>query len=314
LALAIAYLLDPVIRWLVSRGWSRLGSLVAIYLALGGGAVGLLLFFIPQLLAQLTELAAALPRLFWSLEALLARLEAGYTRTPLPEAARDAIDRGLRDLERTLVQGVDLALAGLGLAVTTTFSLILAPVIAFYLLRDIDRVKVSVLGLITLRTRAEVLGLLREIDAVLGAFVRGQLLIAAMTGLMSAFALFLLGLDFALLLGLFIGVTNIIPYLGPILGAIPPVILAVAESPGLAVKTVIVLVAIQQLETAVIQPRVLGGSVGLHPVLVIFAVLAGARLGGVPGILLAVPVVAVAKVLLLYSHRWWRSGGSGGTP
>ncbi|HSW10476.1 MAG TPA: AI-2E family transporter [Bacillota bacterium] len=311
LALAIAYLLDPIIRWLVGRGLSRLAALVVIYLTLGGGTAGLLLFLIPQLLAQLTELAADLPRLIWTLETLLARLEAGYTRTPLPEAARQAIDQGLRDLERTLVQGVEVALAGLGVVVTTAFSLILAPVIAFYLLRDIDRLKVSVLDLISGRARAEVLGLLREIDGVLGAFVRSQLLIAGMTGLVSALALFALGLDFALLLGLFIGVTNVIPYLGPILGAIPAVILAMAESPGLAVKTVIALTAIQQLETAVIQPRVVGGSVGLHPVLVIFAVLAGARLAGVPGVLLAVPVAAVAKVLLLYLHRWWRAGSRG---
>jgi len=311
LALALAYLLDPIIRWLAGRGLSRLAALAVTYLTLGGGTAGLLLFLIPQLLAQLTELAADLPRLIWTLEALLTRLEAGYTRTPLPEAARQAVDQGLRDLERTLVQGVEVALAGLGVVVTTAFSLILAPVIAFYLLRDIDRLRLSALDLIPEQARAEVLGLLREIDAVLGAFVRSQLLIAGMTGLVSALALFALGLEFALLLGLFIGVTNVIPYLGPILGAIPAVILAMAESPGLAVKTVVALTVIQQLETAVLQPRVVGGSVGLHPVLVIFAVLAGARLAGAPGVLLAVPVAAVAKVLLLYLHRWWRAGSRG---
>jgi len=297
LALALTYLLDPPVRYLVRRGLSRLAALVILYLVLGLLAAVLFYFLVPGFVAQLSRLADEVPRYGRQLQEWVSRVQRDYTRAPLPDALREAVDQGIRDLQDGLLRGVESVLGGMASLLTGLFSLLLAPVLAFYLLRDLDRLKHGALTLIPPAARAEALGLLREIDASLGGFVRGQLLVAAVTGLLSAVALSLLGVNFSVLLGLFIALTDVIPYVGPILGAVPAVAIALLQSPVLALKVVAALVLVQQFEAAVVHPRIVGTTVGLHPLTVIFAVLAGVRLRGAVGLVLAVPVAAVFGVL-----------------
>ncbi|MDQ7793067.1 MAG: AI-2E family transporter [bacterium] len=303
IALALTYLLDPLIRQLVRRGLSRLGALVAVYSALTLIAVAIVHFLVPSFVIQVNRLADDIPHYMLQVQEWAAELQAGYTRTPLPDAVRQVVDQAVNDLEATLLRVVERLVGGLAALLGGMFSLVLAPILAFYLLRDLDRLKVSVLGFIPAGTRGEILCLLREIDSCVGGFVRGQLLVAVITGFLSMVALALLGVNFSILLGLFIAVTDIIPYVGPVLGAIPALALALLDSPLKALQVVAALAAVQQLEAVVVQPRVVGRTVGLHPILVIFAVLAGARLRGAIGLLLAVPVVAVAGVLWRYLYR-----------
>lgn len=154
--------------------------------------------------------------------------------------------------------------------------------------------------MIPLSKRSELLQLWEEIDEVLINFIIGNLTVALLVGSCTAFGLAMIGMDFPLLLGIITGITNIIPYFGPVIGGIPAVLLALLKSQKLAFYVIIVIVVVQQLESNFISPKVLGKSVGLHPLIVIFILLAGGELGGIVGMLIAVPLTAVLKIIVTY--------------
>ncbi|MEW6230265.1 MAG: AI-2E family transporter, partial [Bacillota bacterium] len=150
------------------------------------------------------------------------------------------------------------------------------------------------------RWRSEVVGLLIEMDHALGSFIRGQLLVSGIVGVLISLGLSIIGVDFALVIGLLAGIFDIIPYFGPVIGAVPAIALALLKSPVLVIYVVVLFVVVNQIESAIVGPNILGEQIGLHPVAVIFAILAGGHLFGVTGVLLAVPVAAIIKVFLRY--------------
>ena len=174
------------------------------------------------------------------------------------------------------------------------------------LLLDLKTIKACVYRVFPRDSKSEWWDLMDSLDAVLNGFVRGQVIIAVLVGLMSALALTILGVRFALILGLIAGVFELVPYFGPVLGALPAVSLALLESPLLALKVTVAFIVIQQVESAILSPKIMGDRVGLHPVAVILAVLVGGHLFGFWGIVLAVPGAALAKVLLVAACAFLR--------
>lgn len=138
----------------------------------------------------------------------------------------------------------------------------------------------------------------REINDILSNFIQGQLLTAAIIGVMETVALFIVGVKYAPILGIIGGISNIIPYFGPFIGAIPAVAVALIDSPVKVLWTVVAFVIIQQIDNMFISPKIIEGRLGLHPVTTILAVLVGEEFFGIIGMLLAVPVTAVIKVIL----------------
>lgn len=177
-------------------------------------------------------------------------------------------------------------------------NLLLIPVITFYLLRDWDDLVRGVHALLPRRFEPTIARLARESDAMLGAFMRGQLMVMLGLGLIYTVGLWLVGLDFALLIGMLAGMVSFVPYLGLILGIILAGIAAVLQFQGLGPLPWVALVFVvgQLAEGAVLTPRFVGGNIGMHPVAVIFAVMAGGHLYGFFGVLMALPVAAVAMV------------------
>ena len=142
-----------------------------------------------------------------------------------------------------------------------------------------------------------------EMDNSLGSFIRGQLLISAIVGILIAVGLSIMGVDFALIIGLIAGIFNIVPYFGPIIGAVPAVVFALLKSPLTAVYVVLLFAVVNQVESSIISPNILGEHVGLHPVTVIFSIISGGYLFGILGVILAVPVTSIVKVTLRYVHN-----------
>jgi predicted PurR-regulated permease PerM len=179
-------------------------------------------------------------------------------------------------------------------------NLVIIPVVMFYLLRDFDAINNKLLALVPPRLQAKVEEVMRDIDQVLSRFVRGQLMVAGLMGLMYSAGLFLCDTPMSLSLGMMAGLFNIVPYLGLILGLVPSVLLTYIDSQEwLSVVSVVGVFAIAQaIEGMVITPRVVGDNIGLHPVAVILAVLLGGELFGITGMILGVPGVAVINVLL----------------
>jgi predicted PurR-regulated permease PerM len=187
-------------------------------------------------------------------------------------------------------------------------NLVLIPVVTFYLLRDWDKLVEGIRTLIPRKAEPVVSSLFREIEDVLGAFIRGQLMVMIALGLIYSVGLWAVGLELALIIGMGAGLLSIVPYLGTFVGVIAAVIAAVFQFQDV-LHTVLVLAVFgigQSLEGMVLTPKLVGDRVGLHPVAGIFAVLAGGQLFGFLGILLALPVASALNVLVSYMHQKYR--------
>jgi len=185
-------------------------------------------------------------------------------------------------------------------------------VIAFYLLKDLEYFKGlyhECTELLFNRSHNRKLtGFLTDINGVVASFIRGQLLVALIIGVISSIALYMVGLDYAVLIGMFAGLCNIIPYFGPILGSVVAVIVAlIGGSPMKAVIAVAALVVVQQLDGNIISPKIVGDSVGLHPVFIMLSIIIGGSLFGLVGMLLAVPTAGIIKLILIRSIDLYRS-------
>ncbi len=180
---------------------------------------------------------------------------------------------------------------------------ILAPIIAFYLLVDLPHLRQVAESLVPERNRAEVQVVAHRLNRAIGGFFRGQLVVALIVGTMVSIGLAILGLPFWLLVGMIAGIFNMIPLIGPYIGAIPGIIIALTtRDVGTAVWVVVIMVVAQQIDNHLITPNVMQRVVKLHPAAVMLALLAGGTIAGFLGLLLAVPTAAVLKIL--GSHLW----------
>lgn len=212
-------------------------------------------------------------------------------------------------------KGVDVAnwISGFGGNVLNIF---LGSVIAFYLLKDQEffiGLWKRMLSIILPRSaNSKLMDILSDIHLVVSRFFRGQLLDGLIVGVLSSIGLFIIGVDFAIFIGMFAGIANVIPYFGPIIGVVPAVIMALLDGNlTQALLSIVVLLGIQQVDGAVIAPRVVGNSVGLHPVFVLLAVIIGGKYLGIIGMLIAVPIAAILKLFIvkLYHSKYYEHEG-----
>lgn len=296
LAVALAYLLEPWVNYLQRLGLSRTWAILSLYAAGLGAFIVFTLYAAPGLQREIKSLAANLPGYARKLEAMLDT----YHRAELP-ATLTAVLRQVEDrLEAVLINGARQFAAALVGLVSQLLNIVLVPVIAFYLLRDKELIVRNLEKSLPLPWREELIPLGATINQILLGFVQGRLLMAGIVGALTSLGLAVVNMDFALILGFLAGIAEIIPYFGPILGAIPALLLALAEGGYMPLYVAAVLMIVQQVESNLIAPKILGDSVGLHPLVVIFALLAGGYLWGVVGLVVAVPLAGITRVLLVY--------------
>ncbi len=147
---------------------------------------------------------------------------------------------------------------------------------------------------------------LRDVDTSLGGYIRGQLLLCATISVLAALLFWLFGMKYPLVLGTIIGITNVIPYFGPIIGAIPAIIIAATMSGKMVMTVVIIVLVLQFLEGNVFSPLIVGKSLHMHPLFIMLALLAGEELGGIMGMILSIPILAVLKVIILHARVHFR--------
>lgn len=311
-AVMLAYVADPLVDRL--QGWKlpRTMAVVLVFVLLTFVALLLLLVLIPLIEEQVRVLVQKLPRYIDWLQAeglpwLTARLGLAETTLEL-DTLKTAIQKNWQQaggIAREMLGSVSRS--GLAL-VGWIANLLIMVVVTFYLLRDWEPLLERIRALLPRRSEQTVVRLARQSDEVLGAFLRGQLLVMLALGLIYSLGLSLLGLDFALLIGAIAGLISFVPYLGTIVGILLALIAALVQfqDPMYLVYVGIVFGIGQVLEGTVLTPLLVGDRIGMHPVAVIFAVLAGGQLFGFIGVLLALPVAAVAMVLLRYAHEQYR--------
>lgn len=302
----LAYLGDPIADKLEEWGLSRAAAVSICFAVLTLIFSIMLLIIAPMLLDQIKVLAALMPEIAnWIRTIALPTIN---DRTGLAletwnlAALSEEIDwASTGGIARALLEKVTSSTFAL---VGFTANLLLIPVVTFYLLRDWD-VLIERIGLLIprqyIKTASSLAG---ECHSVLGAFIRGQLIVMAALGLIYATGLSLLGLKLGLVIGLVAGLGSLVPYLGTIIGVALAMVAAFFQFDGIwpLVGVAAVFIVGQVLEGSVLTPLLVGDRIGLHPVAVIFAVLAGGQLFGFTGVLLALPVAAVIMVLLRHMH------------
>ncbi len=312
IAAALAYLGDPILDWLQRYRLSRTAGVVVVFAGLSLINLLGLLLMLPMLQDQILLFLNNLPSyLQWVYGLLQPWLG------PLAPEGQTWDAATLRSLISEHINGSGGIAAALwsslsrpGLVLMTFIgNVILVPVITFYLLRDWDRLVKHIRDLLPRRVLPTVTTLAAEADTVLSAFIRGQLLVMLALGILYSVGLWLVGLDLALLIGMAAGMVSFVPYLGFIVGLLSASIAILVQTqefmPLLWVLTVFGVGQI--LESSVLTPLLVGDRIGLHPVAVIFAVLAGGQLFGFMGVMLALPTAAVIAVLLRHARQHWLS-------
>ncbi len=307
----LAYIGDPIADKLEARGMTRTLSVVTVFSVLTLVLLILLLILIPSVQGQVKLLISHIPRyIAWLQEQGLPALGTllGYAEEEF----------GVGELKSYLgdMQGAGGALgkllALLGHSGQTLLhwvaNLTLIPVVTFYMLRDWDLIVARVQELLPRYLEPRITRLARESDEVLGAFFRGQLLVMLALGTLYSIGLAMVGLDLSLLIGMLAGLVSFVPYLGAITGILVAGLAAIMQFHDLLHLVLVALVfgVGQAVEGMLLTPLLVGEKIGLHPVAVLFAVLAGGQLFGFFGILLALPVAAVVMVLLRYAHQRYR--------
>jgi predicted PurR-regulated permease PerM len=308
----IGYLGDPLVDRVEARGGNRTLGVALVFLMFTGIFVLGMFFAIPMLLQQVDGFIASIPKVYgWLRDVALPWLQ---SRTPVTDRLLPEIDWSAELLSnwqslgkvtaKTVSQltgsGMDLLL---GLA-----NAALVPVVAFYLMRDWDAIIERSVSLLPRDWQGGTRNMMGEADEVVGAFLRGQFVVMCALGAMYATGLALVGVDLALLLGLIAGLASIVPYLGFIVGITASLIAAYLQfQDWLPLLYVAGVFGVGQLvESMVLTPVLVGDRIGLHPVAVIFALMAGGQLAGFVGVVVALPVAAVIMVFARHAVNHYR--------
>ena len=303
MAIFFAYLIYPVIRWL-NRRLPLILSILIVYAVIAAIVAVGLTYLIPAISNEVTTLSRDWPAIQSKLTASVQNPHSKLFMH-LPPALRDQIAR-LPQAVTIWMQTHGMAAAGNAImvligTVAIIGACIAVPVLAAYLLYDSETIKRFFMGFVPSRRREKTLELLSELEQVVGGFIRGQLLVGASVGTLIAVGLMLVGEPYAILIGVAAGALDLIPYIGPVIAAIPALTIAfVSGGLHLAVLVAVVFVVANQIEGHVIAPNIISRTIQLSPSAVVIAILIGGELDGVLGMFMAVPVAGIIRVLLLH--------------
>ncbi|WP_047981411.1 AI-2E family transporter [Ornithinibacillus contaminans] len=299
IACFIAYLLYPIVQKIHLYNIPRSIAILLIYFLFFGG-VGYLVYRVyPAVVHQLRDLDEYLPQLVEMYQSLVYQL---YESTSfLPETVHDKISETIQSIEMSLDGIIGNLIGGVTKIFDMVILITIIPVLVFYFLKDYDKIRRYISRYIPSKYRNNASNLVHAVDEGLGNYIRGQLLVCLFIVITSYVIFQLLGLKYALLLALFMGLMNIIPYFGPIIGAIPAVLIALTISGKMVAYVLIGVFVIQLIESNLLSPYIVGRSTRIHPVAIIFVLLFGSKLGGIVGMIFAVPLLTILNVVIKHA-------------
>ena len=309
----LAYLGDPIVDRLEAVGASRTLSVGLVFLAMLVLGVGAVVIILPALQSQVTVLIQKIPMaLEWLQSNLLPRVSSllggAELHIDIPAVKKTLLSHW-QDVGSVATNLMTHIGRSSQMLIGWVTYLLLIPVVTFYLLRDWDLLVAEIHDLLPRTIEPRVVALAKEIDDVLAEFLRGQLTVMLALAIVYVFGLWLVGLELAFVVGMTAGLVSFVPYLGVIVGVVLAVFAALVQFPDwLHLLGVAAVFGVGQvLEGMVLSPLLVGDRIGLHPVAVIFAVMAGGQLFGFLGVLLALPVAAIIVVLLRHSKQEYQS-------
>ncbi|WP_163537846.1 AI-2E family transporter [Gracilibacillus sp. YIM 98692] len=290
----IAYLLHPVVEKIHHYHIPRPVAILIIYFLFFAGTGLGIYYSLPVFIHQLRELQSNIPQFMDAYRSFVYNI---YSQTSfLPEEFHDRLDVLFHDAEDTLGDRVTGFVKNIPMLFDIFVMLAVIPILAFYFLKDYQILGRGILRVIPSKFQDFTKTLAKKIEDSLGQYLRGQILVCFLVGFVSFLLLKWIGMNYALILGIIIGLTNFIPYFGPILGAIPTVLIALTISTKMVIYVIGVVLVVQILEGNLLSPFIVGKSIHIHPVYLIFALFLAAKVAGIIGMLLAIPLLAIGRV------------------
>lgn len=297
------FLLNPVVTFLTRKKVPKIIAILFIYLAFTGLLFLAIGNLAPAISNQFTALANDLPKYADKTLDLFDELaHSSQYQWVIDEQSDllDTVEEKLIEFANTLPNRITASISSiLGVIANITVILVTVPFLLFYMFKDGHKFPEALTKFLPTSYRDEGFVVLKETGETLSAYIQGQVTVALAVGTLSFIGYLIIDLKYALILALVVSVTNIIPYVGPILGGTPAVIVALFDSPTKALLVLLVIVIAQQIEGNVLSPLILGKSLDTHPATIIILLLAAGNLAGVLGMVLAIPTYAVVKVIVL---------------
>jgi predicted PurR-regulated permease PerM len=309
LAIAIAYLLTPIVI-LLQKKMRRVFAVTITYIIFIGIIFTIFFFIIPIIIDQFRTFIDKFPAYIENLTKIINDFLQNSVLIKSAEnlIGKEIIPRDVSSITQYLISSINLEeidifqrATTVGMLVfNTVLYLIVGPLLGIYILNYTDKIKTTFIKIIPKRFKNQTTIILERINKVAGRYVRGQILVSIIVGILCTIVLLVLKVDFAILLGSIAGLLNMIPLLGPIIGAIPAALTALFISPPKALLVILLFIAVQQIDNYIISPNIMKYQVGVHPGIIIFSLMAGGALFGIWGLLIAVPTVAILQEILRY--------------
>ncbi|WP_370644755.1 AI-2E family transporter [Sporosarcina sp. ACRSL] len=311
LATIAYYLLRPILRGLESLRIPRIWGILIIFVGLIGVITSLVFLVYPFLKGQFANLIEEFPTYF---KQMLINIDT-FLRTSIVSTyykemdinITSILDSGLGNIGKLFTDTVGGIASGITSFISALTGLILAivtvPFILFYLLKDGEKLPQMIKKMLPPRLRNEADSILKDADRQIGAYIQGQILVAISIGIMVTIGFYIIGMEYAPLLGALAMVTSVVPYLGPLIAITPAVIIAIVSSPFMLVKLAVVWTIVQLIDGKFISPQIMGKSLKIHPITIIFVLLTSGSLFGVAGVVLGIPGYALLKVLFTHLFK-----------
>lgn len=294
--LLIAYLLHPIVQLLERRRVPRLMAVLLIYASFVLFIAIAVVNAIPIFTTQLVELSDDLPRLTEWYYKWMSEWEAH--KYFLPDSISHGVDRVILQSHERVSHSVTELVNNARNTLGKLLAYAVVPFIAFYLLKDMKELHQTCMLVVPPAYRKQVMVVLRDINESLGNYIHGQMMVALLVGVFAYLGYWWIDMPYPFVLASFVCLTNIIPYIGPLIGAAPAAVVALTISTKMLLLVLTVNLIIQVLEGNILSPNIVGRSLQLHPLLIIMALLAGEAIGGIIGLIVAVPILAVCKVVI----------------
>ncbi|HDU0889988.1 TPA: AI-2E family transporter [Listeria monocytogenes] len=304
------YLFNPIIDWLEKHKWKRGWAIALLYLVIIGLLILLFSFVIPAVKDQIVSLFKSFPG-YW--DQITQKFDE-FSRSSLFDQLKDKLNTNMSDIMKTLstkgTSVINSAISSIGSIVGTVTEVVLAivttPLVLFYLLKDGKKLPDFLLKMLPVNGRAYTRQVLGEANHQISSYIRGQIIVSLCIGILLFIGYLIIGLPYALTLAIIAACTSIVPYLGPAIAITPAIIIAIVTSPWLLIKLIIVWCVVQLLEGKFISPQVMGKTLKVHPITILFVILVAGNLFGVLGVIFAVPGYAVLKVIVTHVFIWFK--------
>src|SRR5918999_391856 len=312
----LAYMLFPIVRvlervmpWQERRPTlSRVIAIAIVIVVALGLIAGSLALIIPQIVSEATLFIADLPKIFQDARITIEQLNQQYTER-IPEGIKQNIEEGLANAANILLGSVQDAFLRVAGFITNAFSLAIGlsiiPIFLFYLLKDQKTLADGIYTPVPLAIRPHLRNVASIVTQTIGAYIRGQLLLGVLVGTLTALGLFLLGVPFQVLLGIVAGITELVPIIGPWIGAAVGILVTLATAPEKVIWVILLYLGIQILENSLLVPRIQGNALDLHPIAVMVVIVIGSHLFGLWGVIVGPLLAAVAKEVIKYFVDQW---------